>query len=75
MIREVNRKKRLSWCREKRKLSVDNHWKKIIFSDESKIVVGQDSRIYIWRKWGEGWRPDLGEGTSGEAMLRCYDLG
>ena len=61
--REVNRKKRLSWCREKRKLSVDNYWKKIIFSDESKIVVGQDSRIYtcIWRKRGEGWRPDLVE--------------
>ena len=37
VIREVNRKKRLSWCREKRKLSVDNYWKKIIFSDESKI--------------------------------------
>ena len=61
VIREVNRKKRLSWCREKRKLSVDNYWKKIIFSDESKIVVGQDSRIYIWRKRGEGWRPDLVE--------------
>lgn len=61
VIREVNRKKRLSWCREKRKLTVGNYWRKVIFSDESKIVVGQNSRVYIWRKRGEGWRPDLVE--------------
>lgn len=61
VIREVNRKKRLSWCREKRKLTVGNYWRKVIFSDESKIVVGQNSRVYIWRKRGESWRPDLVE--------------
>ena len=30
-------------------------------TDESKIVLGQDPRIYIWRKRGEGWRPNLVE--------------
>ena len=56
-IKEVNRKKRLSWCREKRRWSVENNWKKIIFSKESKIMIGHDERV--WRKAGEGWRPDL----------------
>lgn len=31
----------------------------MIFSDESKIVIGRDSRVYVWRKHGAGWRPDL----------------
>ncbi|XP_060565907.1 uncharacterized protein LOC132724940 [Ruditapes philippinarum] len=70
-IREVNRRKRLSWCREKRKLTVEGQWKIVIFSDESKIVVGKDSRIYIWRKRGKGWRPDLA-GT--RRVKPCFEL-
>lgn len=31
IIKEVNRQNRLSLCREKRKWSVENNWKKIIF--------------------------------------------
>ena len=61
VVREVNRKKRLAWCREKRHWTVNFHWKRIIFSDESKIVIGQDLRVYVWRKRDEGWRPDLVE--------------
>lgn len=45
LVIRVNRKKRLGWCREKRKITVDSYWRKVIFSDESKIVVGQDSRV------------------------------
>jgi hypothetical protein len=59
VVREVNRKKLLSWCREKRHLTVNGHWNKVIFSDESKIMNGHDSRVHIWRKRDEGWRPDL----------------
>ena len=59
VIREVNRKKRLAWCREKRRWTVNNNWKKVIFSDESKIMIGHDERVYVWRKRDEGWRPDL----------------
>lgn len=59
VVKEVNRKKRLSWCREKRWWTVQQHWKKFIFSDESKIMIGHDERVYVWRKCGEGWRPDL----------------
>ena len=38
---------------------MDIFWKKVIFSDESKIMIGHDMRVHIWRKTGEGWRPDL----------------
>ena len=59
MIWEVNRKKRLSWCLEKRRWLVNGNWDKVSFSDESHIVIGNNKRIYIWQKWGEGYRPDL----------------
>ena len=59
MIWEVNRKKRLSWCLEKRRWLVNGNWDKVSFSDESQIVIGNNKRIYIWRKQGEGCRPDL----------------
>lgn len=59
VVRECNRKKRVSWCRGKRWRTLENFWKSVIFSDESQVCVGQDQRIYIWRKPEEGWRPDL----------------
>ena len=37
----------------------DRTMEKSNFSDESKVVIGKDQRIQIWRKNGEGWRPDL----------------
>ena len=38
---------------------MNGKWDKDIFSDESQIVIGNNNRIYIWRKRGEGYRPDL----------------
>ena len=45
--KESNRKKRLAWSRGKRRLTVQNYWNKVIFSDESKIMIGHDSRVYL----------------------------
>lgn len=59
VVSAVNRKRRLSWCREKRRWEVNGRWDKVIFSDESQVVVGSDNRVYVWRKRGEGYRPDL----------------
>lgn len=59
VIKVENRKKRLAWCLQKRKWSVEEQWKKVIFSDESQVVMGNDGRVYVWRKRGEGHRPDL----------------
>jgi transposase len=70
VIKEVNRKKRLAWCRGKRQWTVDN-WKRVIFSDESKIMIGHDERVRIWRKRDEGWRPDLVQSTTPRAK---YDV-
>lgn len=71
VVREVNRKKRLHWCREKRRLTVENYWNKVIFSDESKIMIGHDQRVYVWRKRDEGWRPDL---VTPRRVQPCYQV-
>ena len=59
VIKNANRKKRVSWCREKRWWNVQNQWSKVIFNDESQISVGENNRVNVWEKAGEGWRPDL----------------
>lgn len=51
VVREVNRRKRLSWCLARRNLSVQNEWKQVIFSDESQIVIGQNNVCVMIRKW------------------------
>jgi hypothetical protein len=56
--------KRLAWCREKRWWTAQYQWRKVIFSDESQVCIGQDKRVYVWRKRGEGWRPDLVNGRT-----------
>ena len=48
-IREVNRRNRVAWCRGNLFRNVE------IFSDECKVVIGQDSRVSVWRKVGEEW--------------------
>ena len=58
VVSEVNRKKRLNWCLEKRRLSVDQYWKTVIFSDESQVVVGDDHRVYVWRTARESFLPE-----------------
>ena len=50
MFREANRKKRIKWFKERRGRTLDNYRKKVIFSDESQIVLGTNNRVYVWRK-------------------------
>ena len=52
-VREVNRKKRVKWARENLHWTVRGQWDKVIFSDESQVMVGNNNRIYIWRKRDE----------------------
>jgi len=54
IVKCVNRKKRLAWCLNKRRWTVNGQWDKVIFSDESQIVIGNDRRVYVWQKNGEG---------------------
>jgi hypothetical protein len=52
-IREVNRKKHVKWAREKLHCRIEGQWDRVIFSDESQVVVGNNNQIYIWRKKDE----------------------
>jgi hypothetical protein len=53
VVKEVNRRKRLSWC-----LAWRNEWKQVIYSDESQIIIGQNNRVYVWRSANEAYRPE-----------------
>ena len=33
-------------------------WKRFIFSDETKVVVDSNNRVYVWRRPDEVWRPE-----------------
>jgi hypothetical protein len=39
-------------------MSVQLYWKRVIFSDETQVVVGHDRRVHAWRKADEIWRPE-----------------
>ena len=69
VVWEANRKTRVNWCKERRGRTVDNYRKKVIFSDESQIVLGTNNRVYIWRKEGEKYNPHL---ISGEHNHRMF---
>ena len=59
VVKEINRKKnRLTWCLQKRRWTVNENWRHIIFSDESQIVIGQNNRVYVWRTAHEAYRPE-----------------
>jgi len=56
-IREVNRKAQVLWCRSNRRKTVNAYWKRVIFSDECKVEIGTDQRVFIWQKVGESNLP------------------
>lgn len=41
VVKLVNRNNRLAWGLQKRKWTVNDNWKRIIFSDEPRVVIGQ----------------------------------
>jgi hypothetical protein len=54
----TQRQKRVAWAKEHQDWTVDN-WKKVLFSDESRICIfGQDGIKYVRRRVGEENRPD-----------------
>ena len=68
-IREVNRKKRVNWCRGKVGWPVNGQWDKVIFTDESQVVLGENQRIFIWR------RISRLRVSPRSAQSECYDMG
>ena len=57
-VSPVNREKRKRFCRSKLMWTVRNHWKKVIFSDETKIEIGNNRKVYAWRKVDDRLRPE-----------------
>ena len=57
-LSEKNSTARVSWCYERKNWTVDEKWKYVIFSDETKVVLDKDRKIYLWRKSDEAWRPE-----------------
>jgi hypothetical protein len=45
IIREANVRGRLAWARGKIYWTVERDWSRVIFSDESKIIVGENNRV------------------------------
>jgi len=57
LVSEINRKKRLFWCYERRNWVEE--WEKVIFSDESRFVLfSNDSPKFVWRKVDERYNKD-----------------
>ena len=55
-ICKVNRQRRILWCRGKRHWRPEQ-WQKVIFSDETQVVIGQNNSVSLWRKSSEKWKP------------------
>lgn len=58
VVRKVNQKKRIDWCRARLHWTINNQWKHIIFSDEMMIVLKPDGQLKVWRKVWEKMRPE-----------------
>ena len=71
-ISRVNRDRRMGFCRQKLHWNVQNNWSSIIFSDETKIMLGRNGKVYVWRKPDERVRPDcLGQLDDFETTCRA----
>ena len=49
LVRQVNQRKRVKWCKDRKNFTVNDYWKQVIFSDESQVVLGKNNHYYIWR--------------------------
>ena len=56
--RKENRARRCSFCRQKLTWTVRNNWCKVIFSDEIKVVIGTNKKMYVWRRLNERLYPE-----------------
>ena len=77
-ISKVNREKRMKFCREKPGWTEEENWEKVIFSVETQIVIGNNKKIYIWRKDEEKYLTQC-VGQCGDFERKkfnsCYVLG
>lgn len=71
-ISHVNREQRKRFFRQKLTWTVRENWSRVIFSDETKIMLGNNNKIYVRRKPDERLRPEcLGEFGDRERTCRA----
>ena len=56
-ISRLQCQKPLAWCKLNRHKTVNDFWKKVIYSYECKVELGMDNRVLIWRQSGKEWTP------------------
>ena len=57
-IRTENRHRRVYWCRSKLRWTLNRDWKRVIFSDETQVVVDSNNCVYVWKCPDDVWRPE-----------------
>jgi len=59
LLKELDFKRRLKFARKYKNWTVED-WRKVIFTDEMSIKVGQEraSLVFVWRKKGEEYHKD-----------------
>lgn len=71
--RVANRVKRVRLVCKYKNLDRSKWLEKRFFSDESKILIGNDCSVYIWRRSDESWLPDcISPGTSKKISVMIW---
>ena len=76
ILDEVNRKRRMEWCEEKKDWRVKENWIKIGFTDEMSIEVGSTYGVnLVWREKGEKWHTDcIGQKKKRGLTVMCWGM-
>jgi hypothetical protein len=58
--RKIFPHRRVHWCKSKRRWTLNRDWERVIFSDETQVVVDSSNRVYnyVRRRPDEVWRPE-----------------
>jgi hypothetical protein len=56
-LSSLSKKARVSWCKEMSQ-EEDDYWHRVVFSDETRIGLHSDGRVWVWRRKGERYDPN-----------------
>ena len=62
LLTENHRRLRLGWATTHTQWTLDD-WKSVLFTDESKVSIGNDGALYVWRRKGEEFLPECCDRT------------
>ena len=62
LLTENHWRLRLRWATTHTQWTLDD-WKSVLFTDESKVSIGYDGALYVWRRKGEEFLPECCDRT------------